>query len=113
MELFNTTMLEGPIRRRSVEITDRGSPLAPFPLSNGTGLDMAAKKQAKLVPEMEIDGLGLLVPGTGVEHPTFGEGTVTGLALWESGHRTIGVEFPNYGVRWLVPEYARLRRRSD
>ena len=59
---------------------------------------------------MEIEGLGLVVPGTNVKHPTFGRGVVTGLALWDSGDRTIGVEFSNHGVKWLVPEYANLKR---
>ena len=61
--------------------------------------------------EMEVDGLGVLTPGTKVKHPTFGRGVITGLAVWESGERTIGVDFPKHGEKWLVPEYANLKRR--
>ena len=72
---------------------------------------MNHKKQSELVDEMDVDGLGVVTPGTKVKHPVFGRGVITGLAFWDSGDRTIGVEFPEHGEKWLVPEYANLKRR--
>lgn len=72
---------------------------------------MSSKKKPDLVNEMEVDGLGVVTPGTKVKNPTFGRGVVSGLAVWETGERTIGVEFPGYGEKWLVPEYANLKKR--
>lgn len=72
---------------------------------------MNSKKKSDLVEEMDVDGLGVIKPGTKVKHPTFGRGVVSGLAVWDTGERTIGVEFPSHGEKWLVPEYANLKRR--
>ncbi|MDJ0710808.1 MAG: hypothetical protein QNJ14_10475 [Woeseiaceae bacterium] len=72
---------------------------------------MSSKKKPNLVDDMDVDGLGVVKPGMKVKHPTFGRGVVCGLAVWDSGERTIGVEFSGHGERWLVPEYANLKKR--
>ncbi len=69
------------------------------------------KKPPTIVSEMEVEGLGLVRPGLKVKHPKFGRGEVSSLAQWETGERTIGVKFRTHGEKWLVPEYAKLKKR--
>ncbi|WP_133001225.1 hypothetical protein [Luteimonas arsenica] len=70
---------------------------------------MVAKKESWAVPELQIDGLGLVKPGKKVKHPVFGRGTVTEIAEWASGEHTIRIDFGKIGQKWLVPEMAKLR----
>jgi hypothetical protein len=70
---------------------------------------MAAKKESKPVPEMEIEGLGLVKPGMKVKQQILGRGVVEELALWADGTRTIRVRFRS-GSKWLAPEFAKLKR---
>ncbi len=69
-----------------------------------------SKRPPKSVSEMEVEGLGLVQPGLKVKHPVFGRGKVFKLAIFDSGERTIGVQFRSHGEKWLVPEYAKLEK---
>jgi hypothetical protein len=68
---------------------------------------MSAKKESKLVPEIEIEGLGLVKPGMKVKQKILGRGVVEELALWSDGTRTIRIKFRS-GSKWLAPEFAKL-----
>ena len=69
---------------------------------------MGVKKQSHPIDETEIPEVGLVKAGKILEHPMFGLGVVKEIAQWESGDITIGIEFNNHGLKWLVPEFAKL-----
>jgi len=69
-----------------------------------------APKQFMAMREMEVDGLGKVVPGVRVRHPVFGFGEITLLAQWASGEKTVRVEFVEHGTKMLAPQYAKLTR---
>lgn len=70
-----------------------------------------AKKQAKSIPETQLPKLGVVKSGTKVKHAIFGKGVIVDIALWDNGEVTIGVQFEEHGLKWLVPEYAGLEAR--
>lgn len=71
---------------------------------------MTSKKESHPVPQMEIEGLGLVTPGMKVKQPVLGRGVVEELALWADGTCTIRVNFKRGGSKWLHPAHARLKR---
>ena len=73
---------------------------------------MGQRKPAKVIPNLEVDGIGNVVPGLRVEHPKFGSGEVEELYELEDGSNTIRVDFDTFGSKALVPEYAKLSRES-
>jgi hypothetical protein len=69
---------------------------------------MGTKKQSHPIDETEIPEVGLVKAGRVLEHPMFGLGEIKEIAQWESGEITVGIEFKNHGLKWLVPEFAKL-----
>ena len=69
---------------------------------------MGNKKQSHPIDEIEVPNVGIVKSGMDLEHPMFGLGKVKEVAEWESGEITIGIEFNNHGLKWLVPEFANL-----
>ena len=69
---------------------------------------MSIKKQSHPINETELPEVGLDKIGRILEHPMFGLGEIKEIAQWESGDITIGIEFKNHGLKWLVPEFAKL-----
>ena len=70
---------------------------------------MAHKKESKSIPELEIAGLGLIRPGSSVRQAVLGSGIVKDIAEWADGSHTVQVDFGQNGLKWLVPEYAKLQ----
>ena len=73
---------------------------------------MGQKRPAKAIPNLEVLGIGNVVPGLRVEHPKFGTGKVEELYELEDGSNTIRVNFDTFGSKALVPEYAKLTIES-
>ena len=69
---------------------------------------MGQREPAKIIPNLEVDGIGDVVPGLRVEHPKFGAGEIEELYELEDGSNTIRVNFDSFGSKALVPEYASL-----
>jgi hypothetical protein len=73
---------------------------------------MGQRKPAKIIHNLEVDGVGDVVLGLRVEHPKFGAGEIEELYELEDGSNTIRVNFDSFGSKALVPEYANLTRES-
>jgi hypothetical protein len=73
---------------------------------------MGQKNPAKIIPNLEVEGIGHLVSGLRVEHPKLGAGEVEELYELEDGSNTIRVKFDTFGSKALIPEYANLSRES-
>ncbi len=76
---------------------------------------MGIKKQSHPIDKTEIPDVGIVKAGKLLEHPMFGIGEVKEIAQWESGEVTVGIEFKSHGLKWLVPEFAKLSepKQSD
>lgn len=66
------------------------------------------KKIPKTVDCLEIESIGLVTPGLKVSHPMFGLGVVEELFEFDTGEKTIRVNFEKFGSKALVPEFGRL-----
>jgi hypothetical protein len=65
------------------------------------------------VQEHEIIGLGLVRVGQELIHEKFGVGKVKEIQLGEEGATIINITFPSLGSKWLIAEYANLKRVSE
>lgn len=70
-------------------------------------------RDAVQIESLEVSGLGTVVVGLKVRHPTFGSGTVVSLTEFPPycpSRHAIGVQFQSAGFKALAPEYAKLQR---
>ena len=65
------------------------------------------------VQEHEIIGLGAVRVGQDLIHEKFGIGKVKQIHLGENGVTMINIDFSSSSSKWLVAEYANLKRVTE
>ncbi len=73
---------------------------------------MSNKKASFPIESTDLEGIGTVSSGKLISHAIFGDGEIKEIAKWETGEITINVVFENYGSKWLVPEYAKLKEQQ-